>query len=109
MTFNDREKPEVTEINLGCLDEEVLCGKKDVEASWSDECGLHVPRVGGWGAVLGKARFRIYCENEIPGVTDEFEGDKWLLGRDNGASFRGRARELKKRGDDDDGGKEKGK
>ena len=86
------------EINLGALDEEVLCGKRDEENAWDDELGRHVPRKGGWGKILAAPRYHIFTENEIPGVTDGFEGEKWLLDRSGGKSFTGKARELTKKG-----------
>lgn len=86
------------EINLGVLDEEVLCGKRDEGNAWVDERGTHVPRIGGWGSVLGTPRYHIFCENEIPGATDGFEGDKWLRDGKEGERFRGKARELRKGG-----------
>ena len=79
------------EINLGAFDEEVLCGKKVEDGAWTDGVGRHV-------------RYHIFCENEIPGLTDGFEGDKWLLGREDGERFRGKVRDLVK--GTDEGGKE---
>jgi hypothetical protein len=96
LAFHDKKEPDVVEINLGALDEEVLIGKRDEANAWEDEHGTHVPRVGGWGKVLCDPRYHIYCENEIPGVTDDFGGEKWLKDKKDGKSFRGRARELKK-------------
>jgi hypothetical protein len=81
---------------LGALDEEVLIGKKDEGKAWEDELGRHVPRVGGWGKVLGSARYHIWCENEVPGVTDGFGGEKWLTDRKGGESYKGKVVELKK-------------
>jgi hypothetical protein len=47
--------------------------------------------------MLGTPSRHILCENEIPGVTDGFEGDKWLRDTKDGESFRGKARDLSKR------------
>ncbi|KAF2204670.1 hypothetical protein GQ43DRAFT_478033 [Delitschia confertaspora ATCC 74209] len=79
LTFNDKRDPEHTEMNLGAFDEEVLCGKKDEASAWEDEHGRHVPRVGGVGKELCTAKYHIFMENAIPGVTDELEGTKWRL------------------------------
>lgn len=92
----------MVEINLGAFDEDVLCGKRDEANMWKDELGRHIPRIGGWGKVLGYPRYHIYTENEIPGVTDGFEGEKWLLNKEDGRSFKGRVRDLVK---NNDGGK----
>ena len=85
------------EINPGALDEEVLCGERDEANTWEDEVGRHVPRTGGWGQLLATPRYHIFSENEIPGATDGFEGDKWLLDKTQGKSFRGKARALTKK------------
>ncbi|KAH7089156.1 Mss4-like protein [Paraphoma chrysanthemicola] len=98
LAFHDMKEPNVVEINLGALDEEVLVGKRDETNAWEDEHGTHVARIGGWGRILGTPRYHIYCENEIPGVTDTFAGDKWLKDKKDGSSFRGKAQELKKSG-----------
>ncbi|KAF2031552.1 hypothetical protein EK21DRAFT_63202 [Setomelanomma holmii] len=97
LAFHDKKEPGFVEISLGALDEEVLIGKKDEANAWKDKYGTHIPRIGGWGKVLGDPRYHIYCENEISGVTDAFCGDKWLTDKKDGKSFRGKVRELEKR------------
>jgi len=97
LTFYDKRASDVIEINLGALDEEVLIGKKDEGSAWEDELGRHIPRIGGWGKVLGDPRYHIFCENEIAGVTDGFGGKKWLTDRNGGKSFEGKVSELKRR------------
>ncbi|KAF1950787.1 hypothetical protein CC80DRAFT_528710 [Byssothecium circinans] len=95
LTFNDKRDEGVIEINLGAFDEDVLCGERDEEKAWEDEYGKHVPRKSeGWGTVLGSPRYHIFCDNEIVGVTDGFDGEKWLGDRESGKSFRGKVREL---------------
>ncbi|KAH6888126.1 Mss4-like protein [Thelonectria olida] len=32
-----------------------------------------------WGPVVAGARTHLWCEDEIPGVTDHLEGEKWKL------------------------------
>lgn len=96
LSFHEKSEPDIVEINLGALDEEVLCGKRDEENAWTDEAGKHVPRVGGWGKTLGAPKYHIYCENEIPGATDGFDGEKFLLSRTDGKGFKGKARDLKR-------------
>lgn len=107
LSFHDQDEPDVVEINLGAFDEDVLCGKRDEDNAWEDGMGRHVPRVGGVGKVLGTPRYHIYCENEIPGVTDGFEGEKWLLNKRDGQSFEGKAADLRKTMGAKDGGKSK--
>jgi hypothetical protein len=94
LTFYDKSDEATMEINLGAFDEDVLCGERDEANAWTDEVGRHVPRKGGVGRVLGFPRYHIYAENEIPGLTDGFEGEKWLLNKTDGKSFKGPAREL---------------
>lgn len=80
---------------MGSLDEEDLIGRKDESNAWEDEVGRHVPRIGGWGMVLCTPRYHLFAENEIPGVADGFVGEKWLLNKKDGRSFRGRVRYLR--------------
>jgi len=96
LTFNDKGDVNVIEINLGALDEHVLCGKRDEAGAWEDEHGRHVPRIGGWGKEIAFPNYHMFSENEIPGVTDGFEGLKYLTDRKSGQPFAGKARELKK-------------
>ena len=74
----------------------MLCGKRDEANAWEDEHGRHVPRIGGVGREMCYPQYHIYTENEIPGVTDGFEGTKWLLGRESGKGFKGKAADFKK-------------
>jgi hypothetical protein len=87
IAFHDKREPDIVEVNVGALDEEVLIGRKDEEKG---------ARWGGWGKVLGTPSRHIFCENEIPGVTDGFEGDKWLRDTKDGERFRGKARDPNK-------------
>lgn len=96
LTFSYTQEPDSIEINLGAFDEDVLCGKRDDANAWEDEHGRHVPRIGGWGKQLGYPAYHIFCENEIPGVTDGFEGAKYLTDKSGGKAFTGKVREFKK-------------
>src|ERR1700753_2861549 len=49
ITFSYDKKPDHTEIYIGVLDEEVLCGKRDEANAWEDAHGRHIPRIGGLG------------------------------------------------------------
>lgn len=97
LTFNDKRAKDTIEINLGSFDEDVLCGKRAETGAWEDEHGKHVLRIGGWGKDLGLPAYHIYSENEIPGVTDDFDGPKYLTDKESGKPFRGKARDLQKR------------
>ncbi len=99
LTYLASSDADKIEVNLGALDEEVLCGKRDEENAWEDEIGRHIPRKGGWGKILGDSKYHIFSENEIPGLatTDEYGGDKYLLDQGSGKSFKGKARELKEK------------
>lgn len=99
LSIQDGKEPGVVEINLGAFDEEVLCGRRDEANVWEDEHGRHVPRIGGWGRELGYPGYHIYTENEILGVTDGFEGTKYLRDRGSGSGskgFTGRAGDLER-------------
>lgn len=96
LTFNYDREPEQTEINLGVIDEEILCGKRDETSAWDDEYGHHVPRVGGLGREICSAVQHIYMENAILGVTDDLPGSKWLTDRTEGKSFTGKPFDFKK-------------
>jgi hypothetical protein len=71
LAFNEKSKPEITEIHLGSLDEEVLCGKKISverdEKTKREDSGL--------GFDLCKTRSHIWTENAIVGLTDTLEGE----------------------------------
>ncbi|KAF2241016.1 hypothetical protein BU26DRAFT_525550 [Trematosphaeria pertusa] len=95
LTFNDK-RDDALEINLGAFDEDVLCGKRDEANAWEDEYGRHVPRTGGWGHELAFPQYHIFAENEVPGVTDGFEGVKYLMDRKDAKGFKGKARELRR-------------
>ncbi|KAK7187629.1 hypothetical protein DPSP01_003690 [Paraphaeosphaeria sporulosa] len=96
LTFNDDKNRDLIEINIGSFDEEVLIGEKVEEDAWEDEYGRHVPRKGGWGYELGFPKYHIFAENEVKGVTDGFEGTKWLTDREGGTSFRGKVSGMKR-------------
>lgn len=95
LTFNDEKTKDVVEINIGSLDEEVLIGEKVESEAWEDDLGRHVPRRGGWGYELGFPNYHIFTENEVKGVTDGFEGVKWLTDRTGGESFKGKVSEMR--------------
>jgi hypothetical protein len=96
LTFHDKRDVGIIEISIGAFDEEVFCGKRDEAGAWEDEHGRHVPRIGGWGTELGYPRYHLFTENEIPGVTDGYAGQKYLTDREGGKAFTGKARDLKK-------------
>ncbi|KAF2690551.1 hypothetical protein K458DRAFT_413319 [Lentithecium fluviatile CBS 122367] len=96
LVFHDKRDTDTIQINLGAFDEDVLCGKRDEAGAWEDEYGRHVPRIGGWGKELCYPGYHIFSENEIPGVTDDFEGLKYLTDKESGKAFRGKVRDLKK-------------
>jgi len=79
LTFNENDTPEMTEIHLGSLDEEVLCGKKihqeGDERTKRDDSGL--------GSDLCKTQTHIWMENAIVGLTDKLEGELYLRNREN--------------------------
>jgi hypothetical protein len=78
LAFNYNGRPETTEIHLGSLDEEVLCGKKVSQA----EDGKVTKRDGSTlGYDLCKARDHIWVENAIRGITDKLEGSLYAKGR----------------------------
>jgi hypothetical protein len=95
LAFNDKRDADTIEIGFGVLDEDVLCGKRDEAGAWEDEHGRHVPRIGGWGKEIAYASRQIFSENEIPGVTDGFEGLKYLTDDTSGKAFQGKVRNLK--------------
>jgi hypothetical protein len=79
LAFNYDDHPETTEIYLGSLDEEVLCGKKVAEA----EGGALSKREGSdLGYELCKSREHIWVDNVIKGVTDYLEGAWYVKDRD---------------------------
>lgn len=79
LTFCYDAKPELTEVYLGTLDEEALCGKKigpeeDSKCTSRDESGL--------GYDLCKAQNHIWIENAIKGVTDKLDGGLYTRDRE---------------------------
>ncbi|KAL1593264.1 hypothetical protein SLS60_010872 [Paraconiothyrium brasiliense] len=99
LSFKDEKDTDLIEINIGAFDEEVLIGEKVEEEAWEDDHGRHVPRKGGWGYELGFPKYHIFAENEVKGVTDGFEGDKWLTDRTGGTAFKGKVGEMQRRKD----------
>ncbi|KAF4310843.1 putative duf636 domain protein [Botryosphaeria dothidea] len=71
------ERPEVIEVHVGTLDEEVLIGSV-VKEEGKDGYGPRKQRVGGWGEELGRARWHNFVENAVPSVTDGEAGPKYL-------------------------------
>jgi len=90
LTFVERENPENTELCLGSLDEEILCGKRDEDNSWEDEHGKHVPRKGGIGRELCYTERHIFLDDAIPGITDDLPGKKWLTHSGEGEAIEGK-------------------
>lgn len=82
LAFNYKDKPEQTEIYLGTIDEDTLCGKK-VEGSGK--------RVGGVGLDLATPDDHMYMENAIPGLTDGvgnyLDGKKYPRSRDDSEPY----------------------
>jgi hypothetical protein len=76
LTFNEKEKPEITEIHLGSLDEEVLCGTK----IGGEGDGKVKRDASGFGLDLCKARNHVWMENAIVGLTDKLEGELYPKG-----------------------------
>lgn len=98
LTFKYENQNDLIEINIGAIDEEVLIGEKTESEAWEDEHGRHVPRKGGWGYELGFPKYHIFAENEVKGVTDGFDGEKWLTDREGGKSFKGKVAEMERKG-----------
>jgi hypothetical protein len=96
MSFIYEKKPDQTEIYMGVLDEEVLCGKKDEANAWDDAHGRHVPRIGGLGKDICYTERHIFLDDAIPGVTDDLPGKKWLTDTDGGEPFEGKPTDCKK-------------
>ncbi|KAF1966026.1 hypothetical protein BU23DRAFT_560596 [Bimuria novae-zelandiae CBS 107.79] len=97
LTFSDAKDKNVIQINIGAFDEEVLLGEKVESEAWKDEYGRHMPRKGGWGYELGFPKYHIFAENEVKGVTDGFDGEKWLTDREGGKAFKGKVAEMKRK------------
>ena len=84
MTFGRVDTPDITEIMLGTLDEEILCGERVEGAAGED---VPVKRKGGWPELAQAARHLFY-ENSVRGVTDNLVGKKfWDGGSADGPSF----------------------
>jgi hypothetical protein len=78
LAFNYNDSPEVTELYIGSIDEDVLCGKK-VGESEDRKC---TKRDGsGLGYDLGKVQNHIWLENAIEGVTNKLEGGLYVRDR----------------------------
>lgn len=83
------ERPEVIEVHVGTLDEEVLIGSV-VKEEGKDGYGPRKKRVGAWGEELGRARWHNFVENAVPGVTDGEARPKYLrTGGEAEESFEG--------------------
>lgn len=88
------ERPDVVEVPVGSLDEDVLLGKV-VGDDGEDEYGARRKRTGGWGRELAVPRGHNFVENAVPGVTDGMAGPKYLtVGNDGKKSFEGALRDI---------------
>lgn len=79
MAFNYNDRPEMTEVYLGSLDEEVLCGKKGAEF---DDGTISKREGEDTGYDLCQAQGHIWIDNSIKGVTDKLKGNLYVRGRD---------------------------
>lgn len=79
LAFHFDAQPENTEIHLGSLDEEVLCGKKVSEAR---DGALSKREGSNIGYELCQRRDHIWVDNVIKGVTDNLEGTWYVKDRD---------------------------
>ena len=78
LAFTYDASPEITEIYLGTLDEDALCGKKVGQ----EEDGKCTERDGsGLGYDLCKAQNHIWIENAIKGLTDKLDGGLYTRDR----------------------------
>ncbi|KAH7158048.1 Mss4-like protein [Dactylonectria estremocensis] len=65
-----------------------FCGECGSFLFWRDESRPRIALAVGtfdkealsqWGTLLTNAKRHLWCEDEIPGVTDHLKGDKWKL------------------------------
>jgi hypothetical protein len=84
LTHNDEEGR--TEIWLGCIEVEDLCGRKHGNGIQTDY-GTMYHRIGGVGKELSKADFHAWVANAVVGVTDQEVGPKYLKNREDGKPF----------------------
>ena len=88
MTFNEKDRPEETNLYLGTLDEEYLIGARIPGSEKETEYGSTFQRHGG----LEKEAFgygdQFYLENAITGTTDRIPGQKFLKTNKEGKGFR---------------------
>ena len=78
LTFNYNDSPEITELYLGSLDEDVLCGKKVGEA---EDRKLTKRDGSTLGYDLCKAPNHNWMDNVIKGVTDDLKGGLYAKSR----------------------------
>jgi len=88
LTFEYVDKPEETEVFVGSIDEEVLCGKK-VGEEGVGRYGRRAIREGGFGKELVDARRsgHIWWENAVEGVGEELKGTRFWREREDGEGW----------------------
>jgi hypothetical protein len=84
LTHNDEEGR--TEIWLGCIEVEDLCGMKDGHGIQTDY-GTIYRRTAGFGKELCKADFHAWVANAVVGITDQESGPKYWRNREDGMPF----------------------
>ncbi|EAS28520.3 uncharacterized protein CIMG_09724 [Coccidioides immitis RS] len=87
IAYQNTNRAQDTEVYLGSLDEDVLCGRKG--ESTKTEWGDWPERIGGLGVDICKTQRHIWVENAIPGLTDGMRGQKWLKEPPEGKPFEG--------------------
>ncbi|KAF2838677.1 hypothetical protein M501DRAFT_1004485, partial [Patellaria atrata CBS 101060] len=89
LTYMSDNAPNDTELYVGNLDEDVLCGQKTGKKI-EDETGIRAERDGkGYGKQLLYAKQHLFCENMVEGVTDRLPGKMYWRGSKGGKGFDG--------------------
>ena len=87
MTFNDKDRPEDTELYVGTVDEEFLIGTKVPGSDQETEHGVKFERHGGFERDAFVSGSRFYLENAVAGITDHIPGTKYLKTEQEGKGF----------------------
>jgi hypothetical protein len=89
LTFQYLDRPQTTEIFLGTVDEDVLCGAKTKEEHLGETGPRFLRDDTGCGALLSRTdrSGHIWMENRIEGVTDIMPGVKWWRERSEGLGW----------------------